>query len=103
MSSSSSSSSSSKSTYEEENDTTNSTDTMTTEQIFKGMERRNKELELAEADGSLQRAKEMHVDDLSSDDEEAGALLESEQAKQSSAGRIRGLGLPTAIAIGVVG
>ena len=71
MSSSSSSSSSSKSTYEEENDTTNSTDTMTTEQIFKGMERRNKELELAEADGSLQRAKEMHVDDLSSDDEEA--------------------------------
>ena len=71
MSSSSSSLSSSKSTYDEKNDTTNNTDTMTTEQIFKGMERRNKELELAEADGSLQRAKEMHVDDLSSDDEEA--------------------------------
>ena len=42
-----------------------------TEQLFKGMERRNRELEQAEADGSLQRAKEMHVDDLSSDDEEA--------------------------------
>ena len=43
------------------------------------------------------------VNEVESDDEEAGALLESEQAKQSSAGRIRGLGLPTAIAIGVVG
>ena len=65
-SSSSSSVTSRHNSYEEENDTNTST-----EQIFKGMERRNQELEQAEADGSLERAKEMHVDDLSSDDEEA--------------------------------
>ena len=38
---------------------------------LRGMGRREFELAQAEADGSLARAKDMHVDDLSSDDEEA--------------------------------
>jgi ribosome biogenesis protein ERB1 len=40
-------------------------------QRLKGMRRRDLELERAQADGSLERAKHLHLDDLSSDDEEA--------------------------------
>ena len=43
--------------------------------IYKGMQKREEELAAAEANGSLEAAKYMHVDDLSSDDEEAGNTI----------------------------
>jgi ribosome biogenesis protein ERB1 len=43
--------------------------------VYKGMQKREEELAAAEANGSLEAAKFMHVDDLSSDDEEAGNTI----------------------------
>ena len=52
-----------------------STTTTAPPRIYKGMEKREEELAAMEASGSLEAAKYMHIDDLSSDDEEAGNTI----------------------------
>ena len=42
---------------------------------YKGMQKREEELAASESNGSLEAAKYLHVDDLSSDDEEAGNTI----------------------------